>query len=80
MVPHRICFLPGIELVLGVENREHPLVEGGEEMVEGRFQVEVSLLVVVFQVLEEVGEDVGVLDVDDAVGLPEKTVEVQLGS
>ena len=25
--------LPGIELVLGIENCEHPLVEGGEEMV-----------------------------------------------
>ena len=49
-------------------------------MVQGHLQVEVTFLVVVLQVLEKVGEDVGVLDVDDAIGLPEKTVEVQLGS
>ena len=49
-------------------------------MVQGHLQVEVTFLVVVLQVLEKIGEDVGILDVDDAIGLPEKTVEVQLGS
>ena len=44
--------IPGVKLVLRVEYGEHPLVEGREEMVQGFFQIRVTLVVVPLQILK----------------------------
>ncbi len=70
--------LPLVEGVLGVEDREHPLVEMAEEFPQGLFEIHVAVLVIGLQVLEEIRENVRVAFVEDPVGLLEHKVEVSL--
>ena len=74
-----ICgVLPLVEGVLGVEDREHALVEMAEEFPQCLFEIHVAVLVIGLQVLEEIRENVRVAFVEDPVGLLEHEVEVPL--
>lgn len=70
-----------VELIAGVEDGEHALVQDGEERVQGVVESHLPLAVVLLQFAEEVVEDVGVLEVDGAVRFAEHFVEllVRLG-
>lgn len=64
-----------VELVLGVDDDEHALVEDAEEGVHHVGEFRLTLVVVFFEFVEEIGEDVRVLEVDDAVGFLEHAME-----
>ena len=70
--------LRAVEVVLRVEDGEHPLVEVSEEPPEGVLQVDLAVVVVGLEVLEEVDEDVRVALVDDAVRLLKELVKLKL--
>ena len=67
-----------VEAVLRVEDDEHALVELLEELIERVLQVHLPVVVVLLEVVKEVDEDVGVAFVDDAVGLLEQLVKLEL--
>lgn len=66
----------GVERVVRVQKSEHLLHESGKETVEGVREVQGLALVVELQVLEQLGEDVRVLLVEDAVRLQEHLVQI----
>lgn len=78
MIRHtfKICI---IELILGVDDDEHALVEDPEEGVHDVGEFRLAFVVVVFQFTEEIGEHVRVLEVNDAVGFLEHVVEFSFG-
>ena len=65
-----------VESELGVEDGEHALVEGGEEVIHGFLQVQFAARVVLLQVAEQVGEHFAVLLVQNAVRPFEHVVKV----
>ena len=65
--------------MLSVEDGKHSLVEMTEELLQGPFQVDLSQVVVLLEVLEEIDENIGISLVDDSVRLLEELVELQLG-
>lgn len=67
-----------IEAELGVQHAEHALVEGTEEVVHGLFEIDLALRIIVLQVTEQIGEDLAVLLVQNAVRALEHVVKVTL--
>ncbi len=67
-----------VEILVRVEDDKHALVQLTEKLAQGVFQVELAAIVVHLQILEEVDEHVRVALVNDAIGLLEQLVELQL--
>ena len=62
-------YLRRVKVVLSIKDREHSLIEMAEEVFEGLFQVDLTMVIIAFEVLEKVDENVGVPLVNDAVCL-----------
>ena len=57
---YKSYYLLAIKAVLRIENTKHPLIQLAEEFLQGHFQINVSILVVILKVFEEVRKDVRV--------------------
>lgn len=68
-----------VELVLGVDDREHLLVENAEKGVHRVRELHVSFAVVRLELSEEIHEDLSVLHIDHSVRLLEHFVELSFG-
>ena len=68
-----------VVLVLGVDDAEHAQVQYVKELLHRLGEARASRGVIVLQLVEEVGEDVRVLQVDGAVRAREHVVQVELG-
>lgn len=68
--------VPIVELVLSVDDGEHTLVEYDEEGVHDFGESDAAAVVVPLELVEEVGEDGRVLQVDDAICSFEHLVEL----
>lgn len=76
---HRaLLYLLVVEAELGVENAKHALVEGGEKVIHGLFEIDFAARVVVLEVAEQIGKHLAVLLVQYAVRPLEHVVKIAL--
>ena len=69
-------YLRIIKCVLGVEHSEHSLIKLGKEFPQSLLQVNVSVFVIILEIFEEVGKDIRISFVQNAISFLEHVVEV----
>jgi hypothetical protein len=71
-------YLRRVEIVLGIKDCEHPLVQATKEVFQRLLEVDLTMVIVRLEVFKKVDENVRVPLVDDAIRLLEESMKLEL--